>query len=400
MTTRIVLATTDHDYERRLRAAYSGALNGDLKTLSSELTGIPPAQAVAAIAGDPSGTPEVVALGPGLDVDTALELARHFDLDHPEVSVVLITKPSPELWARAARVGVRDVLDPDSSSLALHEAFERASQTAVHRRVNLTAHAGPDQGPLGHVITIVSPKGGSGKTTMSTNLALGLAQRAPGEVVIVDLDLQFGDVASALQLIPEHTIADAARVSTTLDATTLKIVLTPHESGLYALCAPETPAEGERITGETVTAILERLAAEFRYVVIDSSAGLTESTLSALEVSTDIALVCSMDVPSVRSLRKVVDALDQLGMTSQRRLLVLNRADTRVGMDTRDVEATVGLTVNVAVPSSRAVPLAINQGIPLIVSDPRHPVSRELSNLVGMFVEQPTRKGLFKRRSH
>ncbi|HVL98857.1 MAG TPA: AAA family ATPase [Egibacteraceae bacterium] len=396
---RIVLATTDPDYERRLRSAYAGALNGDLRTLSDEVLGLPASQIVEAIAGGSSPV-EVLALGPGLPVEESLELARRFDLDHPEVSVVLITRPSADLWAKAARSGVRDILDPDADSAELLDVMERASQSAVRRRASFAGDPDAADATPGHIITIVSPKGGSGKTTVATNLAVGLAQVAPGEAVIVDLDLQFGDVAGALQLIPEHTMADAARTPDLLDATALKVLLTPHSSGLYALCAPDSPAEGELITGEAVTAILRRLSENFRYVIIDSSAGLTEATLSALEASTDIMLMCSMDVPSVRSLRKVVVALDQLHMTSQRRHLVLNRADTRVGMSAQDVEATVGLPVDVAVASSRAVPLAINQGIPLVLSDAKHPVSKQLAQLVGRFVEQPARAGRFgKRRS-
>ena len=394
---RIVLATTDPDYERRLRSAYAGALNGDLRTLSDEVLGLPASQIVEAIAGGSSPV-EVLALGPGLPIEESLELARHFDLDHPEISVVLIAQPTADLWARAARSGVRDILDPEADSAELLDVMERASESAVRRRTSFTG--GIDAGaaaPTGHIITVVSPKGGSGKTTMATNLAVGLAQAAPGEAVIVDLDLQFGDVAGALQLIPEHTMADAARSADSLDATSLKVLLTPHSSGLYALCAPDSPAEGEQITGDAVTSILRRLSENFRYVVIDSSAGLTEATLSALEGSTDIALVCSMDVPSVRSLHKVVDALDQLHMTSQRRHLVLNRADTRVGMGEQDVEATVGLPVDVAVPSSRSVPLAINQGIPLLLSDPKHPVSKQLLTLVARFAEQPSRSGLLSK---
>lgn len=396
--TRIVLATTDPGYERRLRAAYAGALNGDLRTLSDEVLGIPASQAVEAIAGGAS-TVEVVALGPGLALEASLDLARRFDLERPEVSVVLIAPPSPELWAEAMRAGVRDILHPDAGSTELLQVMERASQTAVRRRANLVPPAGvADSGPSGHVITVVSPKGGSGKTTIATNLAVGLAQTAPEEVVIVDLDLQFGDVAGALQLIPEHTIADAVRSPDTLDATALKVLLTPHSSGLYALCAPDSPVEGEQIRSEAVTAVVERLREHFRYVVIDSSAGLNEVTLSALEASTDIALVCSMDVPSVRSLRKVVDALDQVGMTAQHRHVVLNRADSRVGLSAEDVQATVGLPVDVTVPSSRAVPLAVNQGIPLLMGNARHPVSKQLSQLVGRFVEQPVRTGFFSKR--
>ncbi|MDP8969281.1 MAG: AAA family ATPase [Actinomycetota bacterium] len=397
---RIVLATPDARFHRRVRLVFGGALNGDLRQLPEHLVLQDPAQLVSRINEAAGGAPEVVVVGPGLEVGAALTLARRIDQERPEISVVLVADPTPELWSQALRAGVRAVLSPEAPDAELREVFERASQTAARRRANLVP-GGEEGGQLGRVITVASPKGGSGKTTIATNLAVGLAAVHPGQVVLVDADLQFGDVASALQLVPEHTIAEAARALGGLDAMGLKVFLTSHPSELWALCAPESPAEGELIGGEQLGQILRLLAAEFRYVVVDTSAGLSEQTLSALESSTDLVVICSMDVPSVRSLKKELDSLNELGMTTQRRLFVLNRADARVGMEARDIEATLGLTVNVAVPSSRLVPLSINQGVPVVQSDPRSAVARALQQLAGCFVEHPAPPagGRFRRRT-
>ncbi|MDP9022335.1 MAG: AAA family ATPase [Actinomycetota bacterium] len=379
---RILLSTPNVAYEQRIRQAFGGTLNGELRWFRDAAD-----SALLARQAVDSGA-DVVAVGPDIPVADALSIARTLDHERPEVSVILVAPPSPDLYQRALRAGVRDVLAPDALDAEVREVFERALEVTQRRRDNVTAGEPTSAG--GKVITVLSPKGGSGKTTVATNLALGLAEAARGKVVLVDLDLQFGDAASGLGLVPEHTIADAARAVNGLDALTLKVFLTPHPSDLYTLCAPESPAEGEEVTAQQVTQVLQVLSAEFTYVIVDTPAGLGEHTLSAVECATDLVLVCSMDVPSVRGLRKEVLALDQLGMSHQTRHFVLNRADSRVGLDAGDVEATVGLPVHVSLSSTRAIPVSVNQGAPVITSEPRSPAARQLRELVGRFAEKPS----------
>jgi pilus assembly protein CpaE len=398
---RFVLATADQDFEDRVKQALS-LTNGAVRRLDGDALDLDPEQAVDTIAG-PYGTgTEVVVLGPGLPVAAALEIAALFDRERPEVSMVLVAAPTPKLWEQAMRAGIRDLLPADAPPHVLKEVLERAEQTAAVRLRKLKpVHGGHDDSATGgNLVTVVSPKGGSGKTTLATNLAVGLAQRAPGEVVLVDLDVQFGDVAAALRLIPDFTTAEAAGPAVRQDAMTLKSMLTPYEDGLFTLCAPDFPEEGEVITAEQCNAILQVLASEFRYVVVDTAAGITEQTLSALEVSSDVVFVCTMDVSSVRNLRKVVHALQELGMTGQRRHFVLNRADSRVGLTADDIERTVALSIDVEVPSSRSVPVAMNQGVPVVLSDPKSPVARQLGELVDRFTDEtPTaRAGWFSRK--
>ena len=134
----------------------------------------------------------------------------------------------------------------------------------------------------GRVITIASPKGGVGKTTVSTNLAIGLTAAAPQSTVLVDLDVQFGDVASALSMVPEYTLPDVVRGPASEDTMVLKTFLTQHPSGLYAVCGAESPAAGDTVRGRTIR-LLAMLAREFRYVVVDTAPGLSEQTLAALD---------------------------------------------------------------------------------------------------------------------
>ena len=373
--TRLLLAPTTEAWEARVRASFDDTLNGELKSWGDETLGEGDATAMLAAIEDHGAG--VVVLGPGLESEPALEIASTLDRERPDLCVLLVADPTPELYRQALRAGVRDIVDPDAGLPEVRAAFDAAIETATRRhRQTETETETP------RVIAVVSPKGGAGKTAISSNLAIGLAAVAPGDTVIVDLDVQFGDVGNALRLAPEHTITDAVRVGDALDATTLKAYLTPHPSGVYALCAPETPADADLVSIEDVARILRLLVDEFRFVVIDTGAGLDEHTLASIEHASDIVLVCGTDVASARAVRKEIETFDLLGLTTQRRHLALNRSDARVGLTVDDIETTVGMTISVAIPSSRAVPLSMNQGIPLLEGAQKSPVSRSLGELV------------------
>jgi pilus assembly protein CpaE len=241
---------------------------------------------------------------------------------------------------------------------------------------------GPVENQKGAVIGVFSPKGGVGKTTIATNLAVGLGQLAPMSVVLVDLDLQFGDVASGLYLNPERTVTDAVSPAAAQDTLVLKAFLTVHPASIYALCAPVSPVEADFITPEQVTRLLEQLAEEFQYVVVDTAPGLPEIGLAAMEACTDVVWVSAMDVPSVRGLRSGMDILRQLEILPEGRHVVLNMADSKCGLSVQDIEATIGAPVDVSVPRSRAVALSTNRGVPVLLDAKKDPATKGLSQLV------------------
>jgi pilus assembly protein CpaE len=239
---------------------------------------------------------------------------------------------------------------------------------------------------------VLSPKGGSGKTMVASNVTAALARDVDGAVALVDLDVQFGDAAYALGLVPEHTIGQLA-TAPTLDATTLKVFLTRHEpSGAYVLCGAESPAEGESVTHELACRAIELLARDVDYVVVDTPAGLDERTLAVLELATDVVLVSSLDVSSIRNLGKSIDALERVGLLPRSRHFVLNRSDARVGIDPSDVEAALGMKIDSAVPSSRAIPFSMNQGRPIVIEEPNSEAARELTTLTHRFVDRGAHK--------
>ena len=244
------------------------------------------------------------------------------------------------------------------------------------------------------VIVVVSPKGGAGKTAVSSNLSVALAQRHPGRVVAVDLDVQFGDLGLALSLSPERTLAQLAR-SSQIDATTLKLHLTPTTDGLFMLAGANDPVDADSIGHAHVSQVLPMLAESFDFVVVDTPAGLDELTLAALECATDLLLVSSLDVTSIRSLRNALDAFDHIGISAERTLL-LNRADSKVGLNPSDAEDVMGMKIACSIPSSREIPLSLNLGTPVVISEPKSAVAKQLQQLSQLFAPsnaEPTRKG-------
>ncbi len=385
----VIVAAADPAFEQRVRSVLTRSDGDGVQRWDRALGDAADVKALA------DRGPAAVILGPEIGKDTAFNLAAHFDRYYPAISVLVVAEPGPETWQRALITGARGVVGPNASDDELRSLLDRALE--VSRRRLEAAAVTVAEPPRARVITVISPKGGSGKTILSTNLAVGLAARAPGNVVLLDLDLQFGDVSYALGVTPQHTISDAISALDDLDATTLKVFLTRHRSGLYALCAPDEPAAGEVIPAAAITTVIGLIASQFSYVVIDTPAGLTEHTLAALDLSTDVILLSDMDVPSVRNLRKAIEALDALGMTSPSRHFVLNRADSRVQLDKEDVAAAAGIAIDLEIPSSRQVPISLNEGRPLVISNPRSPAARSIAHFVERFSAAPTRSPQHRR---
>ncbi|GAB4083006.1 AAA family ATPase [Modestobacter muralis] len=377
-----MLAAAGAELAQRVGAA----VDGDLQVLpAGRLPGDPARLFEQLVDGE---LPEVLVIGPDAPADQVLLLAARLDVQCPGISVLLIARPDPALLQAAMRAGIRDLLDPAADPAEIGASIERAARAAAGRR-RVLRPVEDSARYTGRVITVASPKGGVGKTTIATNLAIGLTSSAPQSTVLVDLDVQFGDVASALGLVPEYSLPDAVQGPAGQDTMVLKTFLTQHPSGLYAVCGSESPAAGDTVTAADVSRLLAQLAREFRYVVVDTAPGLSEQTLAALDRSSDVVMLSSMDVPGVRGLRKELDVLRELCMIPAGRHVVMNFADPKGGLSVRDVETTIGTGVDVVLPRSSAVPASTNQGVPLLESGRRDPMTKELRRLVSRFAATP-----------
>jgi pilus assembly protein CpaE len=334
----------------------------------------------------------LVLFGPGTDATVALDFASQQRLVRPALGVLLLREVlDVETMGHALRAGVRDVVDA-RDIVAVRAACVRSLDVSRHLLgvVPATRQAPTDA----RVVTVFSAKGGCGKSTLATNLAVSLAEGGRRRVCLVDLDLAFGDVGVMLQLAPDRSIADAANARERVDATMVKALLTSYAPGVEVLLAPVGPTEAERIGRDLIAQVLAAVRTMADFVVIDTPAHFTDGVLAALDVSDVQVLVATPDVPALKNLRIAMDMLDLLGLRKESRLVVLNRSDARVGLTGADVERVLKTPTTVHVPSSRDVPIAVNRGVPIVVDQPNHPVSKAIRDLaLGRIANRAPQRG-------
>ena len=321
---------------------------------------------------------DAVVIGPSIDQMSALQLTESLRVSRPTLGVILVRRRiDTTVLSEALRSGVREVVE-ERDLAGIHAAVRRSRDlTTALRSGGHNAEAGVTE-HRGRVITVFSAKGGCGKTTLSTNLAAALADGGRREVCLVDLDLAFGDVAIALQLFPTHTIADAVPLGDTLDFTGLQSLLTAHSPGLTCLVAPVDPGSASSIPAELVGRILDLLRNHFDYVIIDTPPAFDDQVLAAFDVSDVVALIATLDIPALKNLKLTLETLELLNYPRDRWQVVLNRADSKVGLAASEVEKTLKTTIASQIPSSRDVPAAINRGVPIVLDEPKHPVSQAI----------------------
>lgn len=324
-----------------------------------------------------AGDVDAIIVGTAVPTDEALDIGRKLNEAHPAISLVLSTLDEGSgVYRQAMRAGISDVLLWNADNDEVRDVVMRAA--AATQRLRVVPEPGVVS-PTANTIATFSTKGGCGKSFLATNFAVQLAETYPGEVVLVDLDLQAGDVSIMLQLAPERSILEAAEMGEGLDETALAAYLTPASDGkLKVLAAPMHPVHAEEVRPADVTRVLTLLRRMFAHVVIDGPPSFTEHVLAAFEQVDTVLVVSSLDVPSIKNLRLSVETLQQIGIGRDRMKLVLNRADSKVGLTVREVEKSLGTTIDITIPSSREVPFAVNQGLPIVTTQPKAAVSKAL----------------------
>lgn len=327
------------------------------------------------------GSTGLVIVAPDVPLAQALELAADQRVRRPALGVVLVrNRLDAALLTGALRSGVREVVAASDPS-ALREACERSLElTAQFLPIPVAAPTAAAVPVAGQVVTVFAAKGGCGKTTIATNLAVASAE-AGRSVCLVDLDLAFGDVAIALQLDPKRTLSDAIAMAGHLDEVGIRSLTTAYRPRMDALLAPVEPGVAESIPAGLVAELLAVLRTMYDLVVVDTPPAFTDHVLSAFDASDRFVLVASLDVPALKNLKLTLEMLDLLNFDPQRREIVLNRADSKVRLSLGEVQEALGAQVSVQIPSSRAVPSAINRGVPIVLDAPGHPVSSALKTL-------------------
>ncbi|HVM01747.1 MAG TPA: P-loop NTPase [Acidimicrobiales bacterium] len=368
----------------RLRVAAVGlepALQTRLRRLMEDRANVELLRALGEIeVGGPGIALTVVVLGPEFADQARLEEALRLVHTQPSLSAVLVAEElTTSLLQRAMRAGVSDVVTFDSDPSDLEAAIERAAEQVAARLLAVPPPRPADDGLHGRVITVFSPKGGSGKSVVACNLAVLLAERSDQPVALVDADLQFGDVAVMLKLAPHHTIVDAVSAMHRLDASLMRSLLSTGPNGVLVLPAPREPAFGDQVTPADMHTILELLRSFCSHVVVDTPTQFSDVALHLIEESDDLVLVAGMDVPSIKNMKIGLQTLKLLGTPQSKLRLVLNRANAKVGLDVSEVEKTLHLRAEALLPSDIIVPQSVNKGIPAVLASPRSGFARTMT---------------------
>lgn len=355
----------------------------------------------------------VLVLSPEIKEPDALGLAEFVGRAAPMTAIVMVRDKSWNgLLPAAMRAGIRDVVDLTQGAEELRDAVERAILWAENLR-SLRGAMAEKPAHRGMVISVFSSKGGTGKTFLTTNLAAAIAEQSGKDTAVVDLDVDMGDVFSYFGLEPTRQVMDLIGLGEGADREQVFASSTRVDDQLWAFGAVPDPAM-QPPAGEAVGKYLRTLRNNFDFVIVDASADYTDLALACFDLSDAICLVTGLDVVGVKHLSKALETLLTIGLPRERFRIVLNRADSKVGLDAGDVERVMKIEVDTMIPSSRLVPMSLNKGRPVVLEEPSSEVSASIRQLAkrfagvaeqsqaGQVVEMDgvdrKRHGLFRRR--
>ena len=297
--------------------------------------------------------------------------------EHTSAPVVFAAeRPTTELVRWALDAGIADVLSlPITRETAIF-----AIEKAVH-----AARRNDEASPNGHVVTVFSPKGGSGKSVVATNLAVAAAALGRKRTLLVDLDLQFGDAAIMLGVSPNSTVRELIGTPTELDAEKLSVYTERHSSGVSVLPAPMNPEEAELVREEAIRSLLTVARSAYDLVVVDTAPFFYGPMLATLDQTDQLLLLCNPDVPTLKNVRLTLKTLELLSFGQDRLRMVLNRANPAV-MGRGDVEAALDRKVDFVLPLDASVPQAVNQAMPAVLAETETPFSTAMLDLARSIV--------------
>jgi pilus assembly protein CpaE len=314
--------------------------------------------------------------------------------EHSRAPVILVASGECSgLLEEALEAGIADVLPLPQLTENVVFAIRKVSH--VGRRLQ----SGERQG---RVITVFSPKGGTGKTVISTNMAACLVKVHDKRTLLLDLDLQFGDAAIMLGVEPEKTIYDLVVAPGELDPEKLAGYTTKHACGLDVLPAPLRPEDAELVTEAKLARLLDVASHSYDAIVVDTSPFFHGPMLATLDRTQDLLLVCGMDVPTVKNVRLGLQTLDLLSFPPDRIKVVLNRSNSNVGIKRGEVERALETKIRFDLPSDRAVPLGVNRGNPVVLGAEGSDFAKALRQVAAQLLSNETtvsrpRRRLFSR---
>jgi pilus assembly protein CpaE len=320
---------------------------------------------------------DVIVVGCSEYSEEALRAISTAHGERPDAPVVALYAGTPNGFMEAAfDAGADDLIMLPQASGQIAFALEKV----IARRRGAVA-----AGAAAPMVTVLGPKGGTGKTLTACNLAVALARKGMRPIV-VDLDLQFGDVGLALGLRPERTIFDLATSPGSLDGDKIDSFVTTHDSGTVALLAPIRPDQAGAVTTPFLHELFEILRSRYDFVIIDTPPAFSPEVIAAVDASSELCVVGMLDALSLKDTKIGFETLEQMGRDPETTTLVLNRADSNVGISDADVERLLGRRPDVLVPSDIAIPRAITHGRPIVDAEPRSGAAKAFTILADRYV--------------
>jgi pilus assembly protein CpaE len=340
----------------------------------------------------------------GGHLEVILHGTRSSTLPRDEIATIREHTRTPIILLASGEASVllEEALDSDVSDVLLLPQMTENVVFAIRKAGRSSLRPAPSAAPTrrGRIVTVFSPKGGTGKTVTSTNLAAAFAKFEGKRTLLLDLDLQFGDAAIMLGLEPEKTIYDLVVAPGELDSEKLAGYTTRHPSGLDILPAPVRPEDAELVTETKLSRLLEVARESYDVIVVDTSPFFHGPMLATLDRTDELLLVCGLDVPTLKNVRLALQTLELLAFPQNRIRVVLNRANSKVGMKRSEVEGALEVKVRFEVPSDRAVPIAVNRGNPAVLAESGADFSkaiREMAKGLQPVEAKGQKRGLFKR---
>jgi pilus assembly protein CpaE len=327
---------------------------------------------------------DLVVVGCSQSHDQALEVIAAASAQRADRPVVVLYHGSTNgFLQRAFEAGADDLVELPQSVEQLGFALEKA----LARRRGSSASVAEAA-----MITVLGPKGGTGKTVTSSNLTVALALEGKS-AVLVDLDLQFGDVGLALGLEPSRTIYDLAVAGGSLDGDKVEGFLSQHPSGARALLAPLRPDQAAAVGTPFLREVFEILRSRSDFLLVDTPPAFTAEVIAAVDVSSHLCVVGMLDALSLKDTKIGLETLEQMGYDPNAVTLVLNRADSDVGITPSDVEELLGRAPDLTVGSDRAIPRALTSGQPIVVAEPRSNAARSYRLLAERYLSATAHAG-------
>lgn len=305
----------------------------------------------------------------------------------PGTQVIIMSVQSEQEYLRRAMLaGAREYLikPPDTDELvrSIRHVYKlRGARSGVINPVEQTAIR-TDQGK---VIAVFSPKGGSGCTVIAANMAIALKQITNKRVALVDGNFVFGDVGVVMNIVANKTIIDLASRANELDAQLIGDVTVPHASQVRVLLAPPDSQSGEGITPDQIRAVLEGLRAQFDYIVVDTQTAYDDRTLTILDVADRVVTLMTLELTTIKNIKQFVELAGPLGYSDDKLMLVLNKADSRLGIKAESIEGQIRHKVAAQIGNAPyEMTLALNQGVPLVIDRRNHQVARDIMALAAL----------------